>query len=68
MDLESKEQDLLCEPPTLERADREGDTVGLTFANVGEGLQTRGDFPQELEVLLDGEKAECRVSVENDLR
>lgn len=58
-------EDLLCEPPALEQADWEGDTVRLTFANA-RGLQTKGDFPQELEVLLDGEKAECSVSVENE--
>lgn len=60
-------EDLLCEPPAFERAAWEGDTVRLTFTSAGERLQAKGIFPQELEVLLDGERAECRISVENDL-
>lgn len=55
---------ILCEPPSLEDAVWEGNTVRLTLAATGEGLWTKECFPGELDVLLDGEKVSCDISVE----
>lgn len=59
-------EDTLCEPPAFEKAVWEGDTVQLTFANAGEGLRVKGEFPRELEMLLDGERGAGTISVEKE--
>lgn len=45
-------EDLLSDPPMLESARREGNTISLSFRHAGAGLSVRGDVIQALDVLV----------------
>lgn len=47
-------EDVLCEAPELERAERTSDGLLMIFKNAGEGLRLSGEKLSALEVLADG--------------
>lgn len=60
------EQELLCDAPAYRWGERTADGATLHFANAGNGLEARGAFPAEIDVLANGEPIAFKASAAGD--